>query len=191
MKQRLLLIILPILLALGCIALWVALDDTFIVGADELNLIQNPYFEDENEQGDRIFDPWQAAGCASLTRKPKPGGLKGGPVQFGGLCNPGDTATAWQTFPVTGLQAIDFQYQEILKGDNHIVVTFDDGAGWEWIARDTTAQNNNTFTPVVTSTIPMATDWLTMTIHFEHCPNLILEDCGIGSKVTAVTVTGD
>lgn len=194
MKQRLsrlaaffALILALILLAILVILIWVAMDPTFTVGANELNLIQNPNFDDP----ERGFAGWNTAGCASYVIPPKPGAAKAGPTSHSGLCEPGDTAAIWQTLPVSGSQVIDFRYQETLKGDNHITVTFDDGSGWEWVARDTTAQNNATFTPLVYTTIPTGTDYLTITIGFEYCPNLVLEECGIGSKVTAVTVTGD
>lgn len=146
------------------------------------SLVKNPSFDSP-----RGFDFWETAGCATYVLPPKPGGAKAGPPKHTGSCFPGDTASIWQSFPVTDTQVIEFSYYEILKGDNHITVTFDDGAGWEWVARDTTDPTNGIFTPVVSSTIPLGTDYLTITIDFEYCPGLL--ECSIGSKVSTIKVT--
>lgn len=182
--RRFVLIALAVLAALFLILVWVATDPTFIVRGDEVNLIENPNFD--NPRG---FDGWHVEGCASYVLSPKAGGAKAGPPQFNGLCTPGDTVVIWQSFDVAGVDTIAFSQHEILKGDNHLTITFDDGAGWQWVARETTAQNNGSFTPVVTSTLPAESDFITITINFEYCPGLSW--CGIGTKITAVTVTSE
>lgn len=159
------------------------LDPTFIVRGDEINLIDNPNFDDP----ERGFAGWNVGGCATYVRPPKEGAAKAGPLSFDGGCLAGETAVISQTFTVpTETAVIAFTYREILKGaGNHITVTLGDGNGWEWVARDTGAQNGCfCFTPVVTSTIPMSTTELFLRIDF-------LYTAGIGNKVTAVTVTSD
>lgn len=187
-RLGLLYLIVVVLLLAGCVADYAGYGagDAILPPASQTpNLIKNPSFD--NPRG---FDFWETAGCASYVLPPKPGGAKAGPVKHSGTCAPGDTASIWQSFPVTDTETISFSYYEILKGDSHITVTFDNGAGWEWVARDTAAQSNGIFTPVITSTIPPGTDFLTITIDFHYCPGLILAECGIGSKVSGISATG-
>lgn len=183
-----LLCFLSVLFLIGCYP-----DEVFFSGdvppawAQTPSLIKNPSFDSP-----RGFDFWETEGCMTYVIPPKPGGAKAGPPKHTGACSPGDTASIWQSFPVTDTQVLKFSYYEILKGDSRITVSFDDGAGWEWVARDTTTQSNGGFTSVVTSTIPAYTDWLTITIGFHYCPGLGEHvECGIGSKVTAVSVTSE
>ena len=171
------------LIALLLLGLWVMADSTFIVRGDEINLITNPNFDDPV----RGFDGWNVGGCMTYVRPNKEPAAKAGPVTFDGGCLPGQTAVISQTFTVpTDTAVIGFAYREILKGSgNHITVTLDNGQGWEWVARDSGAQNSCfCFTPVVTSTIPIGTDTLTIWVEAFYYSS-------IGMKFTAVTVTGN
>lgn len=165
------------------IAIWVMVDSTFVVRGDAINLIENPHFDDPV----RGFDGWDVAGCMTYVRPNKEAAAKAGPPTFDGACNPGQTAVISQTFTVpTDTAVIGFTYREILKGSgNHITITLDNGQGWEWVARDSGAQNSCfCFTPIVTATIPAETDALTIWIEAFYTS-------GIGMKLTDVKVTGD
>lgn len=158
-------------------------DRVLNVQGQGINLVQNGDF------ATRTFEGWQASGCFSLVLPPKESAAKAGPTQYDGECSPGESGTISQALVVSGTQYISFRYREILRGDNRLVVTFTDGNGWHWAARDTTVQNATfAHTPMVTNTepIPLGTEIVTMTIASDYCPSL--SNCRIGTKITDIEV---
>lgn len=153
-----------------------------VLGVQE-NLIKNGNFNT------RTFDGWNVSGCFSLVLPPKESAAKAGPEQYDGECVPGESGTISQSLVVSGTQYISFRYREILRGDNRITVVFSDDNGWNWVARDTTAQNATfAYTPLVTNSvpIPIGTERITITITSQYCPSLT--GCRIGTKITAIEV---
>lgn len=182
--KKSLLIVIGFVLALLCLlilGLCVALDPTFIVHGDTINLIENPNFDDP----ERGFAGWNAGGCATYVRPPKEGAAKAGPVTFDGGCLSGETAVLSQTIPITGMTTLTYAHREILKGaGNQITVSLWDGAQWHTL-RDTTTQNGCfCTTPAVTVTLPVSATWGVLEIR-------MLYGGGIGNKITDVRATGE
>lgn len=170
--RRFVLIALAVLATLFLILVWVALDPTFIVKGDTINLIDNPNFDDP----ERGFAGWDVGGCATYVRPPKEGAAKAGPVTFDGGCEPGQTAVLSQTIPITGMEVLTYTHREILKGaGNRITVSLWDGVEWHTL-RDT-SQQNGCFctTPAVTATLPVSATWGVLEIKMLYL-------AGIGDK---------
>lgn len=178
-KRRFVLMALAVLATLFLILVWVATDPTFIVRGDEINLIENPNF-DNPERG---FAGWNVGGCATYVRPPKEGAAKAGPLSFDGGCLAGETAVISQTIPITGMTVLTYTHREILKGlGNRITVSLWDGAEWHTL-RDTTQNGCFCTTPAVTTTLPVSTTWGVLEIR-------MLYGGGIGNKITDVRATG-
>lgn len=183
-------VFLAVIIGLFVLFAIVTADPTLNVNGQGVNLVQNPSF---NDDGVRSFDHWQVTGCYSLVSPPKESAAKAGPVNFDGLCSPGDIGTMTQVITVPqSANTLSFQYREILRGDQRIVIEFTDGNGWTWIARDTSAQNPSFApTPLVTSpALPENASIITMTVTSYYCPNLV-GNCGIGTKGTLFSVYTD
>lgn len=185
LSKRFLIFVLAALLSIALgLALWVMSDDTMSIQGDEINLISNPNFDYLDENGQRSFEFWEVGGCASLVRPPKEGAFKAGPTSHDGECGVGDTAVVTQTLPIiSGTNTISFTMQPLIVGSgNRLTVTFSDGEGWEWIPYDRNTQVYVwEFTPVVTTTLPWGTDYLTVEIEALYVTKL-------GTKVRGVTV---